>query len=152
MLAQKAEDDAPSAAKKAKQKGPGRPAGRSMRNKNQTIPLQARIDEVFYVRVNTMLEGRYSAYGNTYFWMPDDFGAARMAPKDFAHARPERRQGRGLLEGSEGEPRKSPQMFARRGITIISSPLRQELRDSYEAARALAKAGSHRRRRPFTPS
>ena len=145
LLALRLPDDALSSARQAKIKkagGSGRPAGAAAARSRQgaTMPVEARGQSTFYARIVSGLDSRYN-YGSTYNWEPEDFGQARMTAlaallavattgdkaDEFVKARKEAR------DKAPADPRLAWDFYY---LQLV----RQDSRESYQAAQSLAKA------------
>ena len=147
LLALRVGDDDLSSAKQAKIKkggSAGRPAGATagvLRSRQgATMPVEARGQNSFYARAASGLDSR-SNYGANYNWEPEDFGQARMTAlaalladatakekaDDFVKARKEAR------DKAPADPRLAWDFYY---LQLV----RQDSRETYQAAQALAKA------------
>jgi tetratricopeptide (TPR) repeat protein len=155
-------DDEEGAVQKAlKKQKPGRAAGRAISqisNPFYEVPLLQRTGNVWQIRAFTGLDPRYGYYvaSQQHIWTPNDYGQARMAAlawqmrfaqkknrsEEFVKAR------RPLSGGRKSPERaKTPGAYASRSGELRAlwdwyylQLLRQDLRETYQAARELARS------------
>jgi tetratricopeptide (TPR) repeat protein len=108
-----------------------------------SIPMQDRITQVWQVRSATHLNPRYYYYsGGPNVWVPNDYGQARMAALGWQLylAQKQNRESAYLKQRREARA-KAGQDFRPAWDLYYLQLLRQNLRDTYEAAKALGKSG-----------